>query len=118
MESPMIIKKADIPFEYKENMQGGNGSIRVESLLPNPPEHLRLMGYLELKPGDSVGSHSHENESEIYYIVEGELVLSEGGVEERLQRGDVHYFNTPKLSHSIRNDSGKDASFIAVIIKD
>lgn len=68
----------------------------------------------KLEPGASIGMHTHEDGSEVIYILSGEgKVLYDDG-EERLWQGACHY--CPKgHRHSLINDSAGDMVFFAVV---
>ncbi len=59
--------------------------------------------------------HWHEKEDELVYILEGEVVLIEDGVETVLKAGDAAGFkaNVPN-GHHLVNKSGSDAVFLEI----
>lgn len=67
-----------------------------------------------LKPGASIGMHTHDTSSEIIYILSGTAsILYDEGVEEA-GAGSCHY--CPKgHSHSMRNLSGEELLFLAIV---
>ncbi len=68
----------------------------------------------KLEPGASIGLHTHENTSEIIYILEGKGKVICDGEMERVEAGLCHY--CPKgHAHSLINDSEEDLIFFAVI---
>lgn len=71
-----------------------------------------MLGRLE--PGCTIGFHKHETSSEIIYILSGTAdFLYDDGTEE-VSAGGCHY--CPKgHSHSMRNHSGEDLVFFAVV---
>lgn len=76
----------------------------------------RLCGEIVLKPRDLIPLHAHENEAEIFLVLEGELVsIDENGAEAPFRRGD-YMLTGNGAKHSLRNDSGKDARILAVIM--
>ena len=67
-----------------------------------------------LIPGASIGLHTHETNSEIIYVLEGQGKVLCDGVYEPLDSGSCHY--CPKgHSHSLINDSTADLLFFAVV---
>ena len=66
-----------------------------------------------LEPGCSCGEHDHTEDSDLYFMLEGEIVMLEDGKEYVLHAGDVEYC-TPGHSHGAINRSDKPASFLAV----
>lgn len=67
-----------------------------------------------LKPGASIGMHTHETNSEMIYILKGKAsILYDEGTEE-VSAGNCHY--CPKgHSHSMRNHTEEDLIFFAVV---
>ena len=67
-----------------------------------------------LIPGASIGLHTHETNSEIIYVLEGQGKVLCDGAYEPLGPGSCHY--CPKgHAHSLINDSAADLLFFAVV---
>ena len=67
-----------------------------------------------LIPGASIGLHTHETNSEIIYVLEGQGKVLYDGEYETLSAGSCHY--CPKgHAHSLINDSAADLVFFAVV---
>lgn len=93
-----------------EHFYGGEKCVRSQMYMDGPNKIMR--GCLE--PGASIGLHTHEQNCEIIYILEGEGKALYDGAYEPLRAGQCHY--CPKgHSHSLINDSGKDLVFFAVV---
>ena len=75
--------------------------------------HNRIMrGRLE--PGASIGLHTHEDSSEIIYLLSGHGKVLCDGVYEDLAPGGCHY--CPKgHTHSLINDGTEPLEFFAVV---
>ena len=69
-----------------------------------------------LPVGSSIKTHTHNPEAEIYYILEGEVEVTDNGRNAILHGGDV-VFTGNGDSHSIKNIGTADAVFMAVILK-
>jgi uncharacterized cupin superfamily protein len=69
-----------------------------------------------LKPGAASSQrHWHENEDELVYVLEGEVVMCEDGGEIVLKPGDVAAWKAGVPNgHCLINRSGRDAVFIEV----
>ncbi len=106
----MIIDFETIPEETIKNFRGGQ-SETVARLFSD--DNGKIM-YGKLKPGASIGLHTHETSSEIIYILQGKgKALYDDGSEE-VTAGMCHY--CPKgHSHSLINDSDKNLVFFAVV---
>ena len=78
-------------------------------------DHARLFSIVTLKPGCSIGYHIHEQETEYYYILSGEAVVSDNGTEVTMLPGDLMSTGNGD-GHSIENRSDKDMAFLALIV--
>lgn len=67
-----------------------------------------------LEPGASIGYHTHEGNSEIIYILEGNGKCLYDDGEEKLSAGDCHYCPMGH-AHSLINDGDADLIFFAVV---
>ncbi|BAI81463.1 conserved hypothetical protein [Deferribacter desulfuricans SSM1] len=77
---------------------------------------IKMFSVVELKPDSKVGYHIHENDMEIYLILDGKAVVNDSGTEELLNPGDM--LITPKgEGHSIENKTNEPITFLAVIIE-
>lgn len=76
----------------------------------------RLCAEIVLKPGDFIPLHAHENEAEIFLVLEGELVsIGENGAETPFLPGS-YMLTGNGARHSLKNNSGKNARIMAVIM--
>lgn len=89
------------------------GGIGVTNLKTHEDDLGKIMrGRLE--PGACIGMHTHENNSEIIFILEGECKALYDGEGETLKAGDCHYCPQGH-SHSLINNGNKDLIFYAVV---
>ena len=113
----MIKKAADFQTDYREHMRGGNGTVELTSFAT--PDELnskgRLFANITLKPGCSIGYHVHEADSELFYLMKGEVVYNDNGVECTLSAGDVMICPVG-TGHAIANNSQETAEICAVIV--
>ena len=115
----MIVKNSEMKGKVNVAMRDGKGEVEQLFILDesNMAKHSRLFSYMNLKPGCSIGEHTHHNETEYYYILSGSgFVVEKDGVK-RVAKGDVVITGDGE-SHSIENDGTEDLSFIAIIILD
>lgn len=114
----MILYKEDIKTKSEFN-SAGEEKLYLSDLKDfakiNPK--LRMYSLAELKPGEEVGFHIHNNESEMYYILSGEGIYDDNGTEYEVHPGMVTH--TPSGDgHGIRNTGTDMLRFIALIILD
>ncbi|MCL2056936.1 MAG: cupin domain-containing protein [Oscillospiraceae bacterium] len=112
----MIRKENDIRTE-KRAIGGGEGEIVINHRMEKDEMFgkCRLCAELVIAPGCSIGQHIHEAETEIFYVLEGELVsIGADGNETVFAKGDVMSTGGGG-SHALRNDTDKNAVLFAVI---
>lgn len=108
----MIIDFLNMTEEAKPNFKGGEKEYNVKMF--NTDGNKIMRG--RLVPGASIGFHTHEEDQEVIYILEGEgsLVDAEGNVLDKVLPGQATM--CPKgESHSLANRSDKDLIFFAVV---
>ena len=115
----MIIKQAERPIKTTEGMRGGTGTITLCHLATDEmrPKNTRVLSEITVKPGDSIGAHPHEGETEVYCCLAGHGEVLDGGEYKPFTPGDVQVTvgNDP---HGIRNTGTEDLRFLAVVVLD
>ena len=113
----MIRKAAECKKEYRENMRGGNGTVEITNFAS--PAELndkgRLFANITLKPGCGIGFHVHEMDSELFYLMKGEALYNDNGVESLVRAGDV-MLCPAGTGHAITNNGEEDVELCAVIV--
>lgn len=113
----MIRKAAECKKEYRENMRGGNGTVEITNFAS--PAELndkgRLFANITLKPGCGIGFHVHEKDSELFYLMKGEALYNDNGVESLVHAGDV-MLCPAGTGHAITNNGEEDVELCAVIV--
>lgn len=73
-------------------------------------------GEVELAPGSSTGLyHWHVEDDELVYVLEGEVVMVEGGEETLMRAGDCATFKAGvRVGHTFENRSDKPARLLEV----
>ena len=113
----MLFKSQDQKLSYKANMRGGQGSIKFNELLPVEllQSKGRLFSAITIEKGCSIGFHIHEDEIEVYYVIEGNLTYNENNEREYIIRKGDCVYNRSGAGHGVRNDSKEKAVLIALI---
>lgn len=113
----MIKRKEEMTSDIKVNMRGGDGQVVVTPVLDKGEYqgHSRLIGTLVLEPGCSIGTHVHENEEEVFYIIEGQATYDDNGETVILNAGDSCVCLASQ-AHSIANRSNETLKVFAVIL--
>jgi len=113
----MIRKAMEMRTENIKEMRGGEGEVKVVHIMERNEFHNkgRLFAHNILKPGTSIGMHPHIGDFEAYYIIKGEGIFSEEGVENPIKQGDLGYIEVGK-SHAIKNTGDTDLEIIALVL--
>ena len=113
----MIIKSNSFQTERRENMRGGEGTVRISHAATKDmlPPGLRLHAQITLPPGASIGEHIHENETELFYVLQGNGEMLDGGVWTPLASGDATSTGGG-ASHALRNTGEDDFVVMATIV--
>lgn len=113
----MIKRKEEMQSEIKVNMRSGDGQAVITPVLSKGEYngHSRLVATIVLEPGCSIGAHVHENEEEIFYILEGVATYNDNGDTVTLNQGDSCVCLSGQ-THSIANNGDKTLKLFAVIL--
>ena len=100
----------DLEVNVATSFKGGEGEYVSRRFVDE--NNKIMLGRLE--PGSSIGYHSHDENSEIMYFLEGEATVLTPEGEEKVLPGQVHY--CPKgSSHSLVNHGTEPLVFLAVV---
>lgn len=113
----MIKRSNEMKLTVRENMRGGDGSVKITDILQKGEYKgsCRLVGVITLEPGCSIGEHIHENEEEIFYIIEGTATYNDNGEMFTLLAGDSCVCLGGE-KHSIANNTDGVLKVFAVIL--
>ncbi|HHY81061.1 MAG TPA: cupin domain-containing protein [Clostridiales bacterium] len=114
----MLKKSCQMDIEHRDNMRGGQGTVELQHLFKNElPVNCRLLARITLPEGASIGYHTHDNETEIYYFLKGKGTVDDNGEKKSVSAGDALHTGGGK-GHAVFNTGSGDLEFMAVIIKD
>lgn len=113
----MVRKKEECPVSLRENMRGGNGTVRITDYVSKEELYNkgRLFAEIALDPGCGIGEHVHEGEEEIFVVTKGTVIYNDNGEEKVCTVGDVLICNDGE-KHSIRNEGNIPAAVTALIM--
>ena len=114
----MIKRSNEMTKNIKVNMRGGDGQAVVTDVLSAGEYNgkSRLIGTILLEPGCSIGAHVHENEEEVFYIIEGTATYDDNGKTEILKAGDSCIcLGGEKHSIANREESGNLTVFAVIL---
>ena len=113
----MITRIDQQSHSVREFMRGGKKQVEMTKLSAQLPGKVRLFNVMTLIPGASIGYHVHENESEMFYFIEGN-----GRVQDDDQFFDVTAGDTMATfsghGHAVENTGDTDLVILAAIVKD
>ncbi len=106
----MVIDFDSMTPEKAEHFKGGEGAALIRKF---EDENNKIMLFT-LKPGTSVGVHTHTGNSEIIYILKGSGTAFDQGSQRPASAGQCLY--CPEgASHGLTNDGDEDLVFFAVV---
>jgi len=112
----MITRAADLE-RFDKELFGGPGSVHFTKIVDAAGlyDKGRLFNIGVLEPGSAVGYHDHHGEIEIYYILEGEGVYNDNGVDFPIKAGDVAVCNDGE-GHALTNTGKANLRMVALIL--
>ena len=113
----MITHQDQQNHSVREFMRGGKKHVELTELSARLPEKMRMFNVLTLIPGASIGYHVHENETELFYFVEGNGRVQDDDTFVDVSAGDsMATFNGH--GHSVENTGDTNLIIVAAIVKD
>jgi mannose-6-phosphate isomerase-like protein (cupin superfamily) len=97
---------------------GGVGEIRQRRMyeLTDLVSQLQIVAHDVLPPGTAIGVHPHPSEEEIYFILDGEGIMTVDGEERVVAAGDM-ILTQPGSSHGLRNHTSENLRMVALEVK-
>ncbi len=114
----MIRSTNECKAEYRENMKGGEGTVKLTDLIVSPDELAgkgRLFSRITLEPGCSIGYHVHEGERELFCFLAGTAEYNDNGTTRTMHAGDVAICPAG-TGHGVANRGAETVELIAVIV--
>ncbi len=115
----MIRRPDEFTGEIRKNARGGNGEVLFSAIWKQGEEmksNTRMYSKLVLKPGCSIGEHTHENEEELFFVLTGTAETLDNGKAEILHPGDASICRGGE-SHYLKNIGTDTLEVLAVIVK-
>ena len=113
----MIYQNEELASEIRPGMRGGSGEISITHLADQADlcEKARLFAILEIKPNGGIGYHVHENETEIFHVLQGSAEYDDNGKTVILHTGDTAVCHVGD-GHAIANHNDTTCRVLALII--
>ena len=113
----MTNHKQDMAVAVMEKMRGGEGQAILTTLAAERPQKIKMFTHVRLTPGSTIGYHTHEGETELYYFIAGTGRVSDDGEYIDVNPGDS--MCTPSgHGHAVENTGSEDMEILAVVILD
>lgn len=115
----MYVKKASHQGQERPNMRGGKGTVMITPIADGDqlPAKCRLFSTITLPAGASIGVHTHEGECEMFYILQGRVVITDDGVTYEAHPGDCILTHSGH-SHGVENPGKEPVVMVANIVLD
>ena len=101
----------------REFMRGGKKQVEMTKLSAQLPGKVRLFNVMTLIPGASIGYHVHENETELFYFLEGNGRVQDDDTFHDISAGDS-MATFSGHGHSVENTGDTNLIILAVIVLD
>lgn len=113
----MIKRAEEMTKEIRERMRDGKGSVQLLHVFSKDEltGKCRMFAKITLEPGCSIGTHNHDREEEIFYVLSGTGTVNDNGNVQTLRPGDAVVTGNGGF-HSIENTGTEDLVFMAVIL--
>lgn len=106
----MVIDSNDLQEQVLENFKGGNGELITRNFVDGK---CKIM-FSRLRAGASSGSHVHDGNCEIVYVIKGTATFHYDGQEETVKEGQVHYCPEGH-THYMVNNTEADVTYLAIV---
>jgi len=115
----LLIRSGDMHHGPLDACHGGEGALDFTCVLDrntagNP--NVNFLHHDILAPGVSIGIHTHEDDTEYYYVVDGCGTMTLDGEEHRVGPGDITAV-LPGGSHGLVNDSDSPLRILVLSVR-
>ena len=114
----MVKSAKDMKENVRVAMRGGDEQVVCKDFLDKGEYDgkARLFSTLTLEPGCSIGKHVHENEEEVFYVIQGVATYDDNGTIVKMYPGDSCICRNGQ-EHSIANrEESGTLTGVAVIL--
>lgn len=114
----MIRRQGEYRSEIRETMRGGNGAVQIEHFWSKDElgSKTRLCARLTLRPGASIGTHTHDGEEEVFVVIRGKARVQDGDQVADLGPGDT-ILTGDGNSHAVESIGDEPLELLAVIVR-
>ncbi len=104
--------------EDRTNVQNGQGTVHFDHILTMDEMKgmNKLYAKVTLKPGCSIGYHTHMGNGEDYFILQGKAIVNDNNEREVQLLPGEHLYCPDGKGHSISNQEDEDLVLMALIV--
>lgn len=113
----MITRSEEQSHSIREFMRGGKKYVEHTMLSRQLPDRVRIFNVLTLIPGASIGYHVHEEETELFYFIEGNGRVQDDDAFFDVSAGDS-MATFSGHGHAVENTGDTNLVILACIVKD
>ena len=115
----MLFQREKKTQDLRKNCRDGEGAVLFEAFCQaeSLPKPYRMFSEAVLEKGCSIGKHFHEDETEIYYVLEGRATIDDNGATVTADTGDMHVCYSGQY-HSVKNDCEEPLRLLCVIARE
>ena len=113
----MLKRQSGMRRDTMVNARGGEGTVVFDHIfeVTETRANCRVLAKVTLEPGASIGYHQHEQEEEIYYIINGVATVNDNGQTRTVYPGEGVYAGGGDC-HAIANDGHVPLEFLSIIM--
>ena len=113
----MLRKQSEIPLKTFTRCHEGSGDCHARLVLSKPDSQLGLLWMHDdtLPPGATIGEHRHDDNEELYYVLEGHGTMILDGQRSPIGAGDVSVVH-PGHTHGIENSNDSAMRLLVVCV--
>ncbi len=112
----MIYRHTEMHSETRQAVHGGEGDVSLRYLMPrNSAPNLRLLTWMTVPPGATVGLHQHRLETEYYLLTSGQVRVNDNGSWSAMQPGDLLQTASGE-GHALENTGDEAAQLLVFVV--
>jgi len=112
----VIYKRDKMIEDPRSEVHGGSGNVTLTYLMErNTHPNLRLLTYMSVPPGASIGLHHHRLETEYYLLLKGGVTVDDNGTADTLNVGDLLQTGNGQY-HALQNPGDETAELLVFVV--
>lgn len=112
----MIFRQQDMLQEHKTAVHEGSGPVSLTYLIErNQHPNLRLLCWMDVEPGATIGPHAHRMETEYYLLLSGQVRANDNGTWSDMSPGDLLQTGGGHF-HALENTGDQTARLLVFVV--